>query len=111
MRRPAAAAAPTLALVLLICGCARSGGGQAQDEVPLPLIPNGQGVMIGAQRCDAKGLAWLVGKPRESIPVPVEPGNRRVTCATCPMADDYRPERTDILFDAQTGLIMSVSCG
>jgi hypothetical protein len=62
-------------------------------------------------RCEAASLAWLVGKPRTAIPVPVDLSNRRVSCTTCPVTQDYVPERTDILFDAQTGLITAVKCG
>jgi len=61
--------------------------------------------------CEAASLAYLVGKPRTEIPVPVDPTSRRVSCTTCPVTQDYRPERTDILFDAQTGLITEVKCG
>jgi hypothetical protein len=62
-------------------------------------------------RCEAADLAYLVGKPRTEIPVPVDPTSRRVSCTACPVTQDYRPERTDILFDAQTGLITEVKCG
>ena len=62
-------------------------------------------------RCEAASLAYLVGRPRTEIPVPVDPTSRRVSCTTCPVTQDYRPERTDILFDAQSGLITAVKCG
>jgi len=62
-------------------------------------------------RCEAASLTWLVGKPRTAIPVPVDLSNRRVSCTSCPVTQDYVPERTDILFDAQTGLITEVKCG
>ena len=62
-------------------------------------------------RCEAASLAYLVGRPRMEIPVPVDPTSRRVSCTTCPVTQDYRPDRTDILFDAQTGLITEVRCG
>jgi hypothetical protein len=64
-----------------------------------------------AGRCDARGLAWLVGKPRTAIPVAIDPSRWRVSCVTCPPATDVRPERSNILFDAKTGVVVSVTCG
>lgn len=64
-----------------------------------------------ASRCEAASLAYLVGKPRTEIPVPVDPNTRRVSCTTCPVTQDYNPGRTDILFDAASGLITEVKCG
>lgn len=61
--------------------------------------------------CEAPALAYLVGRPRTEIPVPVNPSRRRVSCANCPVTQDYRPDRTDILFDEATGLITAVKCG
>jgi hypothetical protein len=75
-------------------------GGRAASEAP----PN-------ASHCEAASLAYLVGKPRTEIPVPVDPNTRRVSCTTCPVTQDYNPGRTDILFDATSGLITAVKCG
>ena len=61
--------------------------------------------------CKAGELKWLVGKPRTEIPVPVDVVNRRVTCTTCPVTQDYSPHRLNIFFDAQTGIVEQVSCG
>ena len=46
-----------------------------------------------ADMCKAEPLQWLVGKPKTEIPVPVEVVNRRVTCTTCPVTEDYSPYR------------------
>ena len=43
--------------------------------------------------------------------MPVDPTKRRVTCTTCPVTTDYSPERLNILFDAETGIIKEVKCG
>jgi hypothetical protein len=80
----------------------------AQPVQPAPYVPPPAPIQ---SRCEAASLAWLVGKPRTAIPVPVDLSNRRVSCTTCPVTQDYVPERTDILFDAQTGLITAVKCG
>ena len=69
---------------------------------PIPAAP--------ADRCGAAELGWLVGRPRTEIPVPVDPSRRRVACTTCPITEDFRPDRLTILFDADTGLVTSVRC-
>jgi hypothetical protein len=61
--------------------------------------------------CRAGELQWLVGKPRTEIPVPVDVVNRRVTCTTCPVTLDYSPQRLNILFNEQTGIVEQVRCG
>ncbi len=62
-------------------------------------------------RCNAEELQWLVGRQRSEIPVPVDVVNRRVTCTTCAVNEDHRPDRLNIFYDRQTGRIQSVSCG
>jgi hypothetical protein len=105
----------TAALALLVL----AGGGAwpqtsspltAPDEMapPQPVTPQ---MSETPATCEAASLTYLVGKPRTMIPVPVDPSHRRVSCTTCPVTMDYRPERTDILFDARTGLITEVKCG
>ncbi len=61
--------------------------------------------------CDAPSLAYLVGHMKSEIPVPVFPAKRRVICDSCEISQDFRPERTNILFDANTGVITQVTCG
>jgi hypothetical protein len=83
-----------------------------QPQQPVQSAPSVIATPIAASsRCDAANLAWLVGKPRTAIPVPVDLSERRVSCTTCPVTQDYQPGRTDILFDAQSGLITAVKCG
>jgi len=64
-----------------------------------------------AKQCDAADLAYLIGRSRNEIPVPVDPSRRRVACTSCPVTEDYRPERTNIRYDARTGIVKSVTCG
>lgn len=62
-------------------------------------------------QCGASELQDLVGKPRTDIPIPLEPGRRRVACTTCPLTQDYVAGRQTILYNSQTGLVTSVKCG
>lgn len=61
--------------------------------------------------CRAGELQWLVGKPKTDIPVPVDVVNRRVTCTTCPVTEDYSPYRLNIFFNDQTQIVEQVRCG
>lgn len=61
--------------------------------------------------CGARPLQYLVGRPRTEIPIPLEPGRRRVVCSTCPITQDYSAYRQTIIYDAQTGLVKEVKCG
>jgi hypothetical protein len=61
--------------------------------------------------CGASALQYLVGKPHTDIPVPVNPGMRRVVCSTCMITQDYVESRQTITYDTQSGLVTSVRCG
>lgn len=61
--------------------------------------------------CGAAELQGLVGHPRTEIPVPLHPENQRVACTTCPVTQDFRPERLNFFFDAQSGAIRQIRCG
>jgi hypothetical protein len=61
--------------------------------------------------CGATEMQRLVGRPRSEIPVPLEPNRQRVACTTCPLTQDYRPDRLNFFFDAATGIIRQVRCG
>ncbi len=64
-----------------------------------------------ADLCRAGDLQWLVGKPKTDIPVPVDVVNRRVTCTTCPVTEDYSPYRLNIFFNDRTDIVEQVRCG
>lgn len=70
-------------------------------------MPTGQTTDI----CKAGEMQYLVGKPKTDIPVPVDVVNRRVTCTTCPVTEDFSPYRLNIFFDQDTGIIEQVRCG
>jgi hypothetical protein len=72
--------------------------------VPLPPPPP-------EDSCKSGELQYLVGRNRSEIPVPTDPSKRRVACTTCPVTMDYRPDRLNIFFDAETGIVREVKCG
>jgi hypothetical protein len=78
---------------------------------PPPPPPPPQADRGAVNQCDAKALAHLVGKNKSEIPVPVNPSLRRVACTACPVTMDFNPRRTNIFFDADTGIIKEVKCG
>lgn len=80
---------------------------QAQINKPTGSRPSNPSVDM----CRAGELQWLVGKPRTEIPVPVDVVNRRVTCTTCPVTQDYAPHRLNIFFNEQTEIVEQVRCG
>lgn len=57
----------------------------------------------------ARPGGWWVS--RAACSVPTDPTKRRVACTTCPVTMDYRPDRLNIFFDAETGIIKEVKCG
>ena len=61
--------------------------------------------------CGAADLAYLVGKPKTEIPIPVDLTKRRVVCETCPRTMDMREDRQTILYDDKTNQVTSVTCG
>lgn len=61
--------------------------------------------------CRAGELQYLIGKPKTEIPVPVDVVNRRVTCTTCPVTEDYSPYRLNIFYNAQSEIVEVVRCG
>ena len=64
-----------------------------------------------ADACGAAAHAYLVGKNRSEIPVPVDPKLRRVSCTSCAVTMDFNPRRLNIIFDQGTNLVTEVKCG
>jgi hypothetical protein len=99
-------------LTFLLTACATD-----TAEVPMPqayVAPAPQRAMSvsspPSDRCGARELRWLVGKPKSEIPVPVNLANRRVICVTCergPAMDN----RLSIYLDPDTGTVQQVGCG
>ena len=99
-------------LGLSACAAAPASAPVASASPPIQSLPT---IPLPApsppDACGARDLAWLVGQPRSRIPVPTDPTKRRVACTTCPVTMDYRPDRLNIFFDAETGIVKEVKCG
>ncbi len=80
------------------------------ERPPAP-APQAEYKPMADDQCGAVALQYLVGKPRTDIPVPLDPGSRRVVCSSCIVTQEYRADRQTITFDSDTGLISSVKCG
>jgi hypothetical protein len=83
----------------------------APPPAPTPSPAPAPAPAASPDACGAAALQTLVGRPRTEIPVPVDPDRQRVACTTCPVTQDYRPDRLNFFFDAGTGLIREIRCG
>lgn len=62
-------------------------------------------------QCGAADHQWLVGENRSRIPEEPEGATWRIACTSCPVTQDYSPERMNIFYDEETEIVASVSCG
>jgi hypothetical protein len=76
-----------------------------------PPVSSSSSSEAAKDQCGLKDAQAFVGKPRTSLPAPVDPSRWRVACTTCPVTMDYRPDRLNILFNADTGVVQEVKCG
>ena len=88
----------------------------ARFDTPTPYVtpkPSSQPAApaTAADACGMAAHAYLVGKNRTEIPVPVDPSSRRVHCSTCPVTQDFNPRRLNIVYDEASGRITAVRCG
>jgi len=96
------------AAVVALSGCSSGAEPRVEPVAHVqPFAPTGP----ARDQCGAGDLAYLVGRPKGEIPVPVDPTHRRVACTTCPVTMDYSPRRLNIYFDAESGVIREVKCG
>ncbi len=83
----------------------------APSAPPQSHVPAAPSVEVAVDQCGAWELADLIGKPRTEIPIPINPGQRRVYCTSCMVTQDYDPTRLNVMFDSRSGLITEVKCG
>ena len=62
------------------------------------------------QQCDAEAARSLIGTHVGAVTFPAD-ANVRVVCTTCPTTKDLRPDRLNVRFDQETGIIQQVDCG
>lgn len=115
MKRVMVALGAGLALALASCSSAPEPAPPPPPETPTapPVIalPAKPAAEPEKDQCGLKDAQAFIGKPRTSLPAPVDPSRWRVACTTCPVTMDYRPDRLNILFNADTGVVQQVKCG
>jgi hypothetical protein len=78
----------------------------------LPQHEGGSGMPPAASdQCLASEHQDLVGQNRSQIPPAPSGATWRVTCTSCAMTMDYRPDRLNILYDQQSNIVREVKCG
>ena len=88
-------------------------GAASLGACAMPPHEGGPGVPPPAaeDQCRASQYQNLIGQNRSQIPERPAGATWRVTCATCPVTMDWRPDRLNILYDQETGVIREVKCG
>ena len=66
--------------------------------------------MAMPDQCGAAGSQSLIGSNVAAVSFAAD-SNVRVVCTTCPTTQDLRPDRMNVRFDQQTGIIEKVDCG
>lgn len=115
------------AALLAASGCA---GGDEAPRPPRPVPPAAQPAVEAPARseafaaasspeaapdaaqdlCRAQELQSHVGQPLASLPPTPEGVSRRTICRDCAMTEDLRQDRQTVIYDAESTLILSVSC-
>lgn len=65
----------------------------------------------GPAQCKAPEYQRFVGRNRSELPAAPAGEVWRVVCSNCAMTMDYNPNRLNIVFDLDTGVISEVKCG
>jgi hypothetical protein len=89
------------ALLLSAAACAPVGGTE----------PDGPPTGEGPSQCRADQYRTYIGRNRSELPAQPAGATWRVTCTTCPVTMDYNPNRLNILFEENSGVIREVKCG
>ncbi|MBW8891783.1 peptidase inhibitor I78 [Caulobacter sp. LARHSG274] len=104
-------------VVLVLAACS-SPAPPAPAPMPPPATPTAPATVAlpkppepEKDQCGLKEAQAYVGRNRTELPAPVDPSRWRVACTTCPVTMDYRPDRLNILFNPDTGVVQQVKCG
>ena len=93
--RALAALIPLTGLVLAACA-----------PMPVAEVP-----AEAPDQCRAGQYQAWVGRNRTELPAPPSGEVWRVTCDVCAVTMDYNPRRLNVVYDQQSGVVESVSCG
>jgi hypothetical protein len=88
--------------VILVGGLALLSACAANPEMP---APDGM-----ADTCGAAQSQDLIGRNVAAVSFASD-ANVRVACTTCAVTMDYNPDRMNVFFDQDTGVIERVTCG
>lgn len=104
-------AALTVTLLAASCSSAPPPAPLPPPETPVAPPPVAIAPPQPHDQCGMAQAQAFVGRHRTDLPAPVDPTRWRVACTTCPVTMDFRPDRLNILFDAETGVVKEVKCG
>lgn len=99
------------ALLAASCSSSPSPAPLPAPETPVAPPPVAIAPAQPKDQCGMEDAKAFVGKNRTDLPAALDPSRWRVACTTCPVTMDFRPDRLNILFDADTGVVKEVKCG
>ena len=107
-----------MAASVLLAACASHPASQTSSadtfttpDVPARAYSSITTTDVAADTCGAQGMAWLVGRPRTEIPVSADLTNRWVRSTVGAAPAGVVPQRLNILYDPNTGVVTRVQCG
>ncbi len=100
--KTAIAASLTVAAAALAGACTAMPPHEGGPGVPPPPAED---------QCRASEHQNLIGQHRSQIPERPAGATWRITCTSCPVTMDWRPDRLNILYDQQTEIVREVKCG
>jgi len=102
-----------LAAAVLVASCSSAPPPAPLPPPETPVAPPPVAIAPPQPRdqCGMVEAKAFIGKSRTELPAAVDPTRWRVACTTCPVTMDFRPDRLNILFDADTGRVNEVKCG
>ncbi len=99
------------AALIALSGCVSEPPAPPPAPPPPRPAPPPPPVADANDKCGAAAAQRFVGGPRSEIPVPVRPDRQRVLCTTCMATMDFREDRLNFFYDADTGIVKRVTCG
>lgn len=88
--------------VAALAGCAQTGA--ADQATQAPAAP-------GGDTCARSEWTPYVGRPRTELPTPSDQRRVRIHSTTDAVTMDFREDRVNVVWDADTGRVVEVRCG